>query len=287
MGTNELIELCERYKNDFYTNVTDFHYEAKGIINSELLLLVSLAKHYRVSAVIESGRARGYSTKIIASTLPECSIVSVEYDRFSYDSLIAMRNLKRFQNIQFVYGDASVVLPPLITGKSIVLIDGPKGASAVKLAAQLLTNSAVQAVLVHDLHKDSPHRALAEAVFSNSFFTDNVEYVGHFKDIDESCWKRLGQYPKTKNWGPYQRGNRKMKSYSATLACFFNSAEPLKEDALGVLNAFSDKAPERLLLEKTTSFVMRAFKYGLKRLKRAILVVPIVIYEKRFYGTRK
>lgn len=196
-----------------------------GIVNSEMLLFISLVKYFGVKLIVESGRANGYSTKIIAECFkkPEYKIYSVENNKYSPDVKISFEKLKKYENLILLFGDSFNIIPNLITEKCCILIDGPKGVRAISLAIELLKNPLTKAVFIHDLFKDYPHREDAEKIFSNYFFTDNKDYIEKFKSLDNHCWIVQRKCRKLKSWGPYRRRKKIMKSYGPTLAVFINS----------------------------------------------------------------
>src|SRR5262249_45812459 len=60
-----------------------------GIWESEMFLFYAAIKTFEPKQVLESGRARGKSTLILARCFPESRIVSVEYERESENALAA------------------------------------------------------------------------------------------------------------------------------------------------------------------------------------------------------
>ena len=53
-------------------------YEHRGIIHSEMALIIHICRRLGVEVVIESGRARGQSTRLLSRYLPDARIYSVE-----------------------------------------------------------------------------------------------------------------------------------------------------------------------------------------------------------------
>ena len=227
LDKEKIIEICSENLFNFERVVDGINYESKGIFNSEMLLFVSLVNYFNVKLIIESGRANGQSTKIIAKYFnnPEYRIISIEYAKYNPDVKNSYKKLKNFKNLKLLFGDSFKLLPNLITEESCVLIDGPKGLSALKLALDCFKNPFVKAVLIHDMHKDSQYRNIAEKVFPNHFFTDDKDYVKAFRRIDKKNWIKLRKYRDFRSWGPYLRGNKKFKSYSSTLMAAFNYSD--------------------------------------------------------------
>lgn len=202
-------------------------YELKGIFHSEMLALCALIKALNAGHVIESGRARGQSTEIIARFVERRNIAfhSIEFDPTSVDVPLAARRLAPvIDQVSLVFGDAHKVLPGLLAERpTVVLIDGPKGAGALQLATAALRSESVRAVCMHDVHKDAqPHRGWLEDTFPHTWFSDDPAFVDRFSFIDEDCWRTQRTGSETKHWYPYRRGEKAMLSYSATLGVIFN-----------------------------------------------------------------
>ncbi|MFA5395058.1 MAG: hypothetical protein WC346_03475 [Methanogenium sp.] len=222
MNKNEIIKICEETKNEFLRTIDNIKFEDKGIFNSEMLLFVSLAKKFDIEEIWESGRARGQSTKVLSEFFKNYNIRihSIEIMPETEDDIIAIKRLQRYPNLEILYGDSKKTLIQKLENdkNTFVLVDGPKGTEAIRLAREILKKNNTKAVFLHDYHKDSPLREVVEKTFKNTFFTDDEEYVEKFRDLDDKCWiehSKIGRYP-------YMRGERKMKSYSSTLCVIFN-----------------------------------------------------------------
>src|ERR1700739_466585 len=83
-----------------------------GIWESEMFLFYAAVKPFAPKQILESGRARGKSTLILARCFPKARIVSVEYDRESENAPAAEAKLKNESNVQLLYGDSREILPP-------------------------------------------------------------------------------------------------------------------------------------------------------------------------------
>src|SRR6202035_4965984 len=82
-----------------------------GIWESEMFLFYAAVKPFAPNQILESGRARGKSTLILARCFPDAHIVSVEYDRQSENAPAAEAKLKSCSNIELLYGDSREILP--------------------------------------------------------------------------------------------------------------------------------------------------------------------------------
>jgi hypothetical protein len=234
----DLIGECEFFLDSFKDLLSQAGpFEPKGIFHSEMLMLCAVVNALGAEQIIESGRARGQSTEILArfaSLIGIGRFDSIEFDTLSPDCAIAEERLRPLgQRVRLHYGDAFELLPSLIYGeRCVLLIDGPKGPSALKLAVIAMKNRSVNGVFIHDVHKDAANvRPLIERHFPDSIFSDEEEFVEKFSVLDEVCWKTQARSPGCEGWKPYYRGKRRMKSYSATLG-FLPSISPLGKVAM-------------------------------------------------------
>jgi len=133
-----------------------------GIWESEMFLFYAAIKPFAPKQILESGRARGKSTLILARCFPDARIVSVEYDRQSENAAAAEEKLKGFSNVELLYGDSREILPERLQTGDAVLIDGPKDFRALKLALDLLRTGKPCAVFVHDFPPNSAQRKFVE-----------------------------------------------------------------------------------------------------------------------------
>jgi hypothetical protein len=229
MNQSEIIASATSCEQLFQSILHSETYQPRGIFNSEALLLATVIKELDVKHIIESGRARGHSTNLLAKFFDdgELQITSIDFDKTSVDAQYSEQYLSQYKNLTLLYGDSNQLITKNIRGDCVVFIDGPKGDEAIQLAANLLDDKRVKAVAVHDLHKNTWHRNICEAVFSHYFFSDDVDYVERFKHLDDNCWEVLeGTGEK-----PYQRYGKPIASYASTLGIFFNSEKPLVQPA--------------------------------------------------------
>ena len=154
-----------------------------GIWESEMLLFYSAVKPFAPQQILESGRARGKSTLILARCFPEARIVSIEYERQSENVAAAEAKLKSESNVDLLYGDSREILPQRLQEGDAVLIDGPKDFRALKLAIDLLRTEKPCAVFVHDFPLSSPQRKFVERNFPNAFFGDDPLFQ-RFQSLD-------------------------------------------------------------------------------------------------------
>ena len=224
MQKDLIIKICREYKDEFYNKIKDIKYESKGIFNSEMLLCVAILKKLKIKEIWESGRARGQSTKILAENFKDddVQIYSIEINKNTENDVVAKNRLKDYKNLHLIYGDSTVIFQQKIENPSIILIDGPKGDTSFNLILNLIENKNIKAFFIHDCHKDSPHRKLFEEKFQHIFFSDDMDFVKEFRDLDNICWESKNLDKKSFWTKPYHRGNREMQSYAPTLGVIFN-----------------------------------------------------------------
>ncbi|HEY6071271.1 MAG TPA: class I SAM-dependent methyltransferase [Chthoniobacterales bacterium] len=165
-----------------------------GIWESEMFLFYAAVKPFAPKQILESGRARGKSTLILARCFPESRIISVEYDRQSENAPAAEAKLKSEPNVELLYGDSREILPQKLQESDAVLIDGPKDFRAIKLAVDLLRTNKPCAVFVHDLPPGSPQRKFVERNFPQAFFGDDPAFQ-RFQALDNERDPRAAPKP--------------------------------------------------------------------------------------------
>jgi len=194
MKGTELLRYCTTCLPRFGKVAGRIEHEPKGIFPSEALLIISLAHGLNVSRLVESGRARGYSTRLFAEYFKDDAdfeIVSIDYDRHSNDADYSAAQLKTYAHVSLVYGDATQILPEYTTDDCVVFIDGPKGDDALLLAADALRRPHVKAVCVHDLHRNTFYRTIFETIFTDTFFSDDDRFVKAVGFLDELAFLRI------------------------------------------------------------------------------------------------
>lgn len=198
-------------------------YEARGIPHSEMALIISTCRDLGVEIFIESGRARGQSTYMLAKYLPGVTIYSIDARPNHPDEAFARERLKGFSNVTLYVGDGAQVLPRLVRQSerpTAVLCDGPKGLFAVAVVEKCLRHPHVVAGFIHDMRPidhgvPSPYRAAAQAVFANARFSDDPEYVAATAWMDAKVVEANGPV------GPEQQ--KMFGSYGPTVGVFVNT----------------------------------------------------------------
>lgn len=192
----------------FRARVAGVPYERKGILYSEMFFLYLCAQAAGARRILESGRARGQSTALLALCFPQASIVSVEHDAHSPDAAVAAARLREFRNVELRFGDATRILPALAQPGDIALIDGPKGFRAVRLALRLLAGGRVSMVFLHDVGPGTPERSFLERRLPATLYSDDPRFAGIAHSLDSAA-------------GPLPAGNDSWGSgkYGYSLAC--------------------------------------------------------------------
>jgi len=235
---NRYSDINEEMMKDFVIYVASNHkdildwksigYEERGIIHSEMLAVLSVVKDLNVDFIIESGRARGQSTAILAEALKNSnvSIISIEWMK-DENSEFAEKRLQEYSNVKLLYGDSNQevlnIVNQVLDKKIAILFDGPKGKDAYKLFAKIITtHNNVIAGFFHDCRRSyrqmiNPSRDEIYRLFDRVFFTDDEKYITQFKHLDENCIANKKQVDEH-SWRPYMKGWERIGSYGPTLA---------------------------------------------------------------------
>ena len=175
MNKQSVVERAESLLPEYRQIISTIPPEAGfgGIWESEMFLFYAAVKPFAPKQILESGRARGKSTLILARCFPQSRIISVEYERESENAPAAEAKLKNESNVELLYGDSREILPQRLQSGDAVLIDGPKDFRALKLAVDLLRTGKPCAVFIHDFPSNSPQRKFVERDFPSGFFGDD------------------------------------------------------------------------------------------------------------------
>jgi len=199
-------------------------YEERGVLHSEMLAVCSAFEALGVDVVIESGRCRGQSTRILAEFFAGAptKVVSVELVRDA-NADFAETRLGGYGNVELLYGDTERMLPELLErfrGRRIgLLLDGPKGVAALSLSRRAFESSPDVAVsCIHDMRIDFPQRAAAADYPFRAFFTDEAEYRGLYAALDDACLP-TGEIT-VHTWRPFKKGHEDVDGYGPTLGVF-------------------------------------------------------------------
>lgn len=218
MNIINTLENSEKLLSEYQHKITAVPYEEKGVLFSEVLFILATITGLSPRQLLESGRARGQSTHLLGLCLPNVHIISLERDASSIDVPIAEKRLGPMQNVSSLYGDAQKLTPELVLDGDIVIIDGPKGFRAVRLALKLLATGKPACVFVHDLYQGLPERDFVEKHLHQSFFSDNSEFVSLYSGMDKVCWDTIKD-DDLNGWQPYHFDGKKQKSYGPTMTC--------------------------------------------------------------------
>ncbi len=214
------LKYVEEFKSILGVNPS---FEYKGIFFSEMLSIYSIIKEYKIEYIIESGRARGQSTEILCKIAKniDIKVLSIEFDKDSPDVNICEERLKYYRDfLSLQFGDSNLIISSFRKPgiNTMVLIDGPKGLNAMKLAVKCFRFDEVKFVAIHDSHREASNlRPIIEKCFpSFHCTTDDYEFVDQFSYLDKACWEETANHHS--NASPYnQNGKDRSLSYAGTL----------------------------------------------------------------------
>ncbi len=163
--------------------------------------------------IIESGRALGQSTSLLAKIYPNMPIISVERDPNHKDAPVAVQRLKKYPNIACLFGDSRILLPQLTLPGDAIVIDGPKELRALKLAIEMAQKKQPIAIFIHDCYKGSLIRKFMEKNVPHAFYSDHPQFVSQYAHLDHHQPKAfLNQWTDAENFPTEQ-------SYAGTFGC--------------------------------------------------------------------
>lgn len=197
-------------------------YEHRGILHSEMALIIHTARRLGIEVFIESGRARGQSTCLLSKYLPHVQIHSVEM-RSDADAEYGWSRCVGLPNVRLHAGDGRHVVPHLAAAaapkRTAILCDGPKGAAAVAIIEQCFAHPHVLVGFIHDMRKldhggPSPHRAAAITRLPRHAFSDDPRITSASAWMDQNVVAAGGPA------GPAHE--QEFGSYGPTVGIFVN-----------------------------------------------------------------
>lgn len=251
-----VLDASRKHREEFSRITGGF--EDRGILNSEMLAVCSVAEELGAEVFIESGRWLGQSTEILARYF-QGKPIAVESVEAFYDenALHVEKKLAGKSNLNLLYGDANIVIPHLAKkyrGKKIALLfDGPKGEAALDVfRLALLKNDQVVAGFFHDMRRPTPEmpngsRQAMERVFPRAFYTDDRDFVEEFQALDAGCDTAL--------WQPYSIDGKHIGSYGPTIGLVL---------------------PEKQDWEKARK---ERWNIGFRSTKQALLLMAVKVYH--------
>lgn len=180
----KLVSVIGAWKPFFVDLSSKTPYERKGILFSEMFFLRLCTDQCQPKRILESGRARGQSTLMLAKMFPDIPIISIEHDPNSPDVQVAANRLAGLNHVDMRFGDAVKILPEIIEFGDVVLIDGPKGFRGLRLALRLLATKKSLMIFVHDVGAHTPERAFLERYLPSCVYSDAPDFVALAYDLD-------------------------------------------------------------------------------------------------------
>lgn len=218
---NFLKDAYQALDKEEVKNLSIEEYENRGILNSEAAFVVGLVRRLGVDCVVESGRARGRSTFLMAKYLPDTEIISIENSNDS-DAQFGIVRLRGFKNVRLVQGDAKILVPTFVREslqsrkKVALIIDGPKGYDAVRLLENVIKRHELSFAAIHDMNlidtrnrgKPNIPRYVLQSAFDRVIFSDHPELCAGKDGLDSGH-------------RPYRMGAWHLGSYGPTFGFVF------------------------------------------------------------------
>lgn len=115
--------------------------------------------------IIESWRARWYSTEILATCFPNIKIISIDFEK-NKDTKISEEKLSKYNNIEIVYWDSRKIIDNYLTNnKSYIFIDWPKWHEAILLTSKIFNNENVLSIALDDFPVESFYTNIIENIY--------------------------------------------------------------------------------------------------------------------------
>lgn len=146
-------DAIKTFGADWRSRISSVPSQHAAILPSEMLAFCCVCAAQEVEVVIESGRRFGYSTEVLGRG--PWDVVSIEHNpNEEFDE-----RFKGHSRIKLVRGSGEHALPGLLDGRrTAVLLDGPKGALALKTLKGILPK--VHLGAIHDVYRGSEIRSL-------------------------------------------------------------------------------------------------------------------------------
>jgi hypothetical protein len=245
-----MAQEVNKQETSWIGNLSQEPVEARGILNSEMHAVLCVSKRMGISTILESGVARGQSTRILNKYLPSVRKISIEIEN-STDFEFARLQTPSSKFQTYIVADSAKWLPKNISsveGPAIVVIDGPKGTDALRLAEDVVRHDErgiVAAIFLHDVHeltrgRRNPIRALLSISFDRVWFSDDERWLEKYSQLDDES----GHIPGKKDlW--------ELGSYGPTIAAVFPTSRDRnmlrRHSRLETYLGNSRKSPKQLL----------------------------------------
>jgi len=173
---------------EHYRNL-ELDWTERGILHSEMLAVCAVAQNLGVHRIVESGRWLGQSTLALSRYFEGESVEILSVERGRTDVALACeRRLASRTNLSLYYGDAFRLLPALILQSNkptLLLVDGPKGPTAVELIHKLFDICPnIVGAFLHDSYMGSDARKAVIEQFAMCAFTDHPEFLNRYAYLD-------------------------------------------------------------------------------------------------------
>ena len=180
----------------------------RGILKSEAFFARCLIGDSKPSQIIESGRAQGQSTLLLAKSMPHLKIISLEREYNHNDSQIAIDRLNGEKNVNCLFGDSRKIIPHLALDGDVVIIDGPKDMDALLLLLRICQKTNVSRALIHDAYQGSLLRSWLKSFRKNLLYSDDPQFLVKYCHIDKykpdaelDFWSDPKSYPTKRIYG--------------------------------------------------------------------------------------
>ncbi len=181
-----MLASAQTLVDDFRQKLGKIEMLPRGILISEFFFLYATLGNNPPQRIIESGRALGQSTELLARFFPETQIISIELEAGHPDADKALARLKPYDNVTCLFGDARQLMLEHTQPQDICIIDGPKDFRALQLAFRTLQAHKPAACFVHDCYPTSVIRPFLNRYYPAAFFSDHAAFTEGYWKLNEN-----------------------------------------------------------------------------------------------------
>jgi len=188
---------CAAILPSYQKAIENQSYQDKGIFFSEGLAFCALADLLKINLILESGIFGGMSTEIFARYF-HFPIIGIDRCDYGIEAFRATRErLSKYTHVSLIQGDSTREMGKTLKknrGRRVgILIDGPKGLSAIQLAQSALQHDEVAFIGIHDMGVKADNH-LMDSWDNTVFYTDESWFRDLYGNLDKDIPK-LNEYP--------------------------------------------------------------------------------------------
>jgi hypothetical protein len=166
-----------------------------GIYPGEMAAFLGMCDAYGIRAIVESGRAEGYSTQVLGeyADRTETRVVSIDWDRDSAQARECLERLACYRRLECRVGDALKLIPAVARGLPApiaLLLDGPKEHQANRVSLVAAVMFPIKVVAHHNSELVTPWGREFAALFPGAFHYEGLDLDARPEWRAFKAWER-------------------------------------------------------------------------------------------------